>query len=68
MAAAQKIKEMLKEVYDDGEVNAMQINKGYDASTGRTGWHIQRFGEFSEYIGASVAEVREFVDEVAETK
>ena len=33
--AVQKIREMLKESDEDGEVNAMRVYKGYDASTVR---------------------------------
>jgi hypothetical protein len=67
--AVQKIREMLKEIYPDGEVNAMRIDKGYDASTGRTGWHAQEFGRSDAvYMGKSVAEVEEFVDAVKSSR
>ena len=67
MNAKETIREMLKGIYDDADVNAMQIWKGYDVSTGRTGWHIQWFGTSgAEYIGGSVSEVEDFVNEVAD--
>ena len=65
--ARETVKALLKTTYDDADVNAMQIWKGYDVSTGRTGWHIQWFGTSgAEYIGGSVSEVEDFVNEVAE--
>ena len=67
--AKEMVKALLKTVYIDGDVNAMQIWKGYEPSTGRTGWHIQWFGTpGAEYIGGSVSEVEEFVNEVAELR
>lgn len=63
------VKALLKTIYEDADVNAMQIWKGYDVSTGRTGWHIQWFGTSgAEYIGGSVSEVEDFVNEVAELR
>lgn len=65
--ATETVKALLKTVYEDGDVNAMQIWKGYEPCTGRTGWHIQWFGtQGAEYIGGSVSEVEDFVNEVAE--
>jgi len=64
MNAAQKITEMLKEVYEDGEVNAAEIWKGYDAATGRTGWHYVGFGSNAQYMGNSIKEVEEWVEDV----
>ncbi len=67
MNATQQVKELLKSVYDAGDVNAMQIWKGYSASTGQTGWHYQNFGRSEHhYMGKSVADVQEYVKEVAE--
>lgn len=68
MNAAQQIREMLKEVYEDGDVNAMQIWKGYDAGTGRTGWHYRWFGCSAQYMGNSVAEAREYIEDVKSTR
>lgn len=63
--AMQKIREMLKEIYPDGEVNAMQIAKGWNVSTGRTGWHATEFGRSDAmYMGKSLKEVAEFIDAV----
>lgn len=65
MSAKQTIKEMLKGIYDDGEVNAMQIWKGYDVGTGRNGWHYKEFGRSeAHYLGKSVEEAREYVEDV----
>lgn len=57
---------LLKSIYEDGEINAAHIWKGYDVSTGRTGWHLQWFGtQGAEFLGESVSEVEEYVNEVA---
>lgn len=65
MNAGRQITAMLKEVYDDGEVNAMQIWKGYDVGTGRNGWHYKEFGRSeAHYLGKSVEEAREYVEDV----
>ncbi len=68
MNAKQQIANLLKTIYDEGEVNAMQIWKGYDAATGQNGWHYKNFGRSdAQYMGKSVAEVKEFVAEAAAT-
>lgn len=68
MNAKQQVAELLKTIYDAGDVNAMTIWKGYDAMTGQTGWHYKSFGRSdAQYIGKSVAEVKEYVDEAAAT-
>jgi hypothetical protein len=68
MNAGQKVVKMLKEVYLEGEVNAAQIWKGYDVGTGRSGWHYQPFGQNAQYVGASVAEVKEYVRSVLDDR
>lgn len=68
MNAKQQVAELLKTIYDAGDVNAMTIWKGYDAHTTQTGWHYKWFGRSdAQYMGKSVAEVREYVDEAAAT-
>jgi hypothetical protein len=64
MNAGQKVVKMLKEVYEDGEVNAAQVRKGYDVGTGRSGWHYQPFGETAQYMGKNLAEVQEYVEDI----
>jgi hypothetical protein len=69
MNAKQQVKELLKIINDAGDVNAMQIWKGYSATTDQTGWHYQRFGRSEHhYMGKSVAEVREYVAEELELR
>jgi hypothetical protein len=68
-SASEMVAALLKTIYPEGEVNAMRIWKGYDVSTGRTGWHIQEFGRSDcQYIGGSVSEVEEYVDAVADCR
>ena len=66
MKAVEKIREMLKGVYPDAEVNAMEIWKGYSSSTERTGWHIRQFGELAQFAGKSVEEVENYLQEIKE--
>lgn len=64
MNAMTKIKNMLKEVYDDGRVNAMTIYKGFAPDTGETGWHWKDFGRSNaHFMGKSVTEAREWVED-----
>jgi hypothetical protein len=68
MNAKQQVKELLKTVFDSGDVEAMAIWKGYDVMTGQNGWHYKKFNSSSaNYMGKSVAEVKEYVDETAAT-
>lgn len=63
MSAVQKIKEMLKEIHEAGDVEAMRIWKGHD-NNGDYGWCYQWFGRSEiHYMGKSVAEARQYVDE-----
>jgi hypothetical protein len=69
MSAKEQIRELLKRVFDEGRVNAMQIFKGYAVETGMNGWHIIPFGEQPpRHIGNSVAEVSEWVEMVKEER
>lgn len=65
--AMHQIFDMLVDTYGDaGRVTAMQIWKGYDVSTGKTGWHMRDFGRSNvHYMGASIAEVTEWCADVA---
>lgn len=69
MNAMMKIKTMLKEIYDDGDVNAMEIFKGWTVETGLNGWHYRKFGRSEHlFMGKSVAEAREYVEDVKATR
>ena len=69
MNAKQQVKELLKSVYDSGDVNAMEIWKGYSATTGQNGWHYKWFGRSEvHYLGKSVEEARQSVAEIAESR
>jgi hypothetical protein len=69
MNAKQQIKDLLKTVYDAGDVNAMEIWKGYSYQTQETGWHYKWFGRSEHhFLGKSVAEAKEHVAEIAETR
>lgn len=62
-----QVKNILKTVYEEGDVNAMTIFKGFAVDTGETGWHYKRFGRSEHhYMGKSVDDVKEYVAEVKE--
>lgn len=66
MSAKQQIKNLLKTVFDSSDVNAMEIWKGYSATTGMVGWHYKWFGRSEHhYMGKSVAEAEQYVEEEA---
>ena len=69
MNAKQQIMTMLKEVYEDGEVNAMEVFKGFALDTGETGWHFRKFGRSNHvYLGKSVSEARIVIDAIKEIR
>lgn len=47
----------------EGEANAANIYKGYDQSTGATGWHVVPFGLNPRYIGRTVADALDMIAE-----
>lgn len=69
MNAKQQIIQALKTAYSEGDVNAMQILKGFAADTGLTGWHFKKFGR-SEHIclGNSVAEAKTTIQEIIDSR
>ena len=68
MNGKEKIRNALKNIMSDGDANACQIWKGYDNGTGRTGWHVQKFGKTATYYGASVSEAVEMIEEVFDSR
>lgn len=69
MNAKEMIREALKKkTMTEGEANACEIWKGYEPCTGRTGWHVKRFGETATYYGRSVEEVISMVDDIYDSR
>jgi len=68
MNAKQKIQEALKSIMDDGEARACQIFKGYEASTGRSGWHYIPFGGTARYLGHSLNEALDIIEADADSR
>lgn len=67
--AMQQVVEMLKEVYDEGNVNTALIFKGYAHDTMKSGWHMRWFGRSNHiFMGRSVAEVRDYCDNAREAR
>jgi hypothetical protein len=63
--AEQKIREMLTEVYAEGDVNAATIFKGYAHDTNQSGWHLKFFDRSDHiFMGTTVAEVSAYCDDV----
>ena len=68
MNAKETIRQALKQIMSDGEANACSIWKGYDNGTGRTGWHVVKFGETATYYGATVAEAVETITDIHDSR
>ncbi len=68
MNAKETIRQALKEIMSDDEANACSIWKGYDNGTGRTGWHVTRFGETATHYGTSVAEAVEMIEDIRDSR
>ncbi len=67
--AEQKIREMLKEVYEEGDVNAAQTFKGYAHDTSKSGWHLRFFGRSNHiFMGTSVTKVADYCDDVSSNR
>jgi hypothetical protein len=63
MNAAQKIRQSLYEVMDEGKANACRIYKGQGFEG--HGWYVERFGSTPTFYGSSVAEAISTVEDIA---
>ena len=69
MNAEQQIIKELKTAYNAGEVNAMEVFKGFAVDTGETGWHFKKFGRSEHiYLGNSVAEAKTTIQEIVDSR
>jgi len=70
MNAQSKIREALKTIMDDGEANACRIEKAYlyDGATMRNGWHYTRFNSTPTYLGSSLGEALETIEQIKEER
>ena len=68
MNTEQKIREALKTIMNNGEVNACRVWKGYDVGTGLTGWHYTRFGQTATYIGDNERQALDWISELKEER
>lgn len=59
----EQIKTELKKHFDNGFVNSCAVWKGYDVGTNMNGWHYVPFGETARYLGKSLAEVKESLED-----
>jgi len=68
--SANKIRTALKSIMSEGEANACRISKGfeYDGSQQRNGWHFTRFNSTPTYLGKSVTEALETIEQIAEER
>ena len=64
ISAKAQVKEELKKAFDAGDVEAMEVFKGFAVDTGEVGWHYRWFGRSEHhFMGKSVAAVKEYVAE-----
>lgn len=69
MNAKQQVINALKTAYESGEVNAMEVFKGYAVDTGLSGWHFRKFGRSSHvFLGTSVTEAQETIQEIVDSR
>jgi hypothetical protein len=66
MFSVSRIRKALTGIMSDGEANACRIYKGwaYDGSVQRYGWHFERFGSTPTWLGDSVTEAIENIDQI----
>jgi hypothetical protein len=64
MLAVNKIKQALKLIWDEGEVNACHIYKvtGSTKMHSDYGWYVKPFGEQAQWLGNTVNDVLEEVE------
>lgn len=65
MNAKEQIKTALSEIMPVSVANACHVFKGYDVGTGRTGWHYIPFGSVAQYLGKSLDEALEVIEDKA---
>ena len=63
MKTQDQIRKALKSLMSDGEANACQIFRGYSMTTGETGWHFARFGQTATFIGNSLREALQWIED-----
>lgn len=64
LSAKAQVKEELKKAFEEGDVEAMEIFKGFAVDTGEVGWHYRWFGRSGHhFMGKSVVAVKEYVAE-----
>jgi hypothetical protein len=66
--AKTRIREALKQIMSEGEANACEVFKGYEASTNWSGWHYIRFGGTATFIGANLAEALKWIENLADER
>ena len=64
MTTKQQISAALKTIMPEGEANACQIFKGYDMSTGQTGWHYRPFNGTGVFLGSNAAEALAAIEDI----
>ena len=70
MNVTQKIKNALKSIMTEGEVNACTIEKShhYNGVTEQNGWHYTPFGECPITLGKNVTEALETIEQIREER
>ena len=68
--AEKQIRNAMTTIYDEGTVNAAQVYKGtdYDGTGIRTGWFARLFGQTATYLGKSVSDALETIEQIASSR
>lgn len=64
MNGVAKIRKALGKIMNEGEANACRIYKGYGARG--EGWYVERFGEYGQNFGKTIAEALENIQQHAD--
>ena len=65
MNGEKRIRKALREIMEDGQINAAQVFKGHAYATPGYGWMLVKFGENAQYLGATVAEALAAIEDIA---
>lgn len=68
MNAKQRIQAALKSIMSEGEANACEVFKGYEVSTGYSGWHYTPFGGTTQFLGRSLRAALDAIEAIADNR
>lgn len=62
MTAQEKIFQALTFIMDEKDANACLVYKGYNVFTHKTGWHFTRFGKTATFIGNTLPDALQWIN------